>query len=128
MPQGVCQSDIRHGGDDFSPHKDASYRLVCCRLASYLCQEWRFRQNTASHPRVRLLPYRLGERGRGAEGKVLVAVAVELLSPKGFGRCRLQIIPNAETETLKAFIRKHIKPGSTILLTDGLTSNSKFEI
>ena len=64
---------------------------------------------------------RHGKRGRGAEGKVLVAVAVELLSPKGFGRCRLQIIPNAETETLKAFIQKHIKPGSTIY-TDGLTS------
>ena len=26
-----------------------------------------------------------GKRGRGAEGKTLVAVAVELLSPKGFG-------------------------------------------
>jgi transposase-like protein len=64
---------------------------------------------------------RHGKRGRGAGGKALVAVAVELLSPKGFGRCRLQIIPNAETETLKAFMQKHIKPGSTIY-TDGLTS------
>jgi transposase-like protein len=64
---------------------------------------------------------RHGKRGRGAGGKVLVAVAVELLSPKGFGRCRLQIIPNAETETLKAFMQKHINPGSTIY-TDGLTS------
>jgi transposase-like protein len=64
---------------------------------------------------------RHGKRGRGAEGKVLVAVAVELLTPKGFGRCRLQIIPNAETETLKAFIQKQIKPGSTIY-TDGLIS------
>ncbi|EQD32258.1 hypothetical protein B1A_04099 [mine drainage metagenome] len=64
---------------------------------------------------------RHGKRGRGAGGKVLVAVAVELLSPKGFGRCRLQIIPNAETETLKTFIQKHVKPGSTIY-TDGLTS------
>ncbi len=64
---------------------------------------------------------RHGKRGRGAEGKVLVAVAVELLSPKGFGRCRLQIIPNAETVTLKAFIQNQIKPGSTIY-TDGLIS------
>ena len=64
---------------------------------------------------------RHGKRGRGAEGKVLVAVAVELLSPKGFGRCRLQIIPNAETETLKVFIQTHIKAGSCIH-TDGLTS------
>ncbi|XXG30971.1 MAG: IS1595 family transposase [Ferrovum myxofaciens] len=64
---------------------------------------------------------RHGKRGRGAEGKVLVAIAVELLSPKGFGRCRLQIIPSAETETLKMFIQNHIKPGSTIY-TDGLPS------
>jgi transposase-like protein len=64
---------------------------------------------------------RHGKCGRGAEGKVLVAVAVELLSPKGFGRCRLQIIPNAESETLKVFVQKHIKPGSTIH-TDGLVS------
>ncbi len=64
---------------------------------------------------------RHGKRGRGAGSKVLVAVAVELLSPKGFGRCRLQIIPNAETDTLKAFIRQHIKPGSTVY-TDGLPS------
>ena len=64
---------------------------------------------------------RHGKRGRGAGGKVLVAVAVEWLFPKGFGRCRLQIIPNAETETLKAFIQKHIKTGSTIY-TDGLMS------
>lgn len=62
-----------------------------------------------------------GKRGRGAAGKVLVAVAVELLTPKGFGRCRLQIIPNAETNTLKTFMHKHIEPGSTIY-TDGLPS------
>ncbi len=36
-----------------------------------------------------------GKRGRGAAGKTLVAVAVEILSPMGFGRCRLRIIPNA---------------------------------
>lgn len=57
---------------------------------------------------------RHGKRGRSAGGKVLVAVAVELPSPKSFGRRRLQIIPNAEAETLKAFIWKYIKPGSTI--------------
>lgn len=62
-----------------------------------------------------------GKRGRGADGKVLVAVAVELLTPKGFGRCRLKIIPNAEASTLKTFIHKHIEPGSTIY-TDGLAS------
>ena len=51
-----------------------------------------------------------GKRGRGAAGKVLVAVAVEWLAPKGFGRCRLQVIPNAEAKTLKAFIQTHVEP------------------
>ncbi len=46
---------------------------------------------------------------------------MELLLPKGFWRCRLQIIPNADTETLKMFIQNHIKPGSTIY-TDVLPS------
>ena len=64
---------------------------------------------------------RQGKRGRGADGTVLVAVAVALLSPKGFGRCRLQIIPHAETETLTACIQKPSNPGSTIY-TDGLAS------
>ena len=64
---------------------------------------------------------RSGKRGRGAAGKILVAVAVEQELPKGFGRCRLQVIPNAESDTLRSFLLKHIEPGSTIL-TDGLAS------
>lgn len=59
-----------------------------------------------------------GKRGRGAEGKVLVAVAVELMKPKGFGRCRLSIIPNAQTASLQSFLCDNIKPGATIV-TDG---------
>lgn len=62
-----------------------------------------------------------GKRGRGAEGKVLVAVAVERIQPKGFGRCRLKVIPNAESPTLRSFLMDHVEPGSTIL-TDGLSS------
>jgi transposase-like protein len=61
---------------------------------------------------------RPGKRGRGAAGKVLVAVAVEQLQPKGFGRCRMYIIPNAEADTLRSFLVAHIEPGSKIL-TDG---------
>ena len=62
-----------------------------------------------------------GKRGRGADGKVLVAVAVERIDPKGFGRCRLQVIPNAEAKSLRPFLLTHIEPGSTIH-TDGLPS------
>ena len=62
-----------------------------------------------------------GKRGRGAVGKALVAVAVEQNQPKGFGRCRLQFISNAERKTLRTFLLDHIEPGS-LLLTDGLSS------
>lgn len=62
-----------------------------------------------------------GKRGRGAVGKVLVAVAVERNQPKGFGRCRLQFIPDAEGKTLRTFLLDNIEPGS-LLLTDGLRS------
>jgi transposase-like protein len=64
---------------------------------------------------------RPGKRGRGAAGKILVAVAVEQIQPKGFGRCRIQVIPNAEADTLRSFLLTHIEPGSKIL-TDGLAS------
>jgi len=64
---------------------------------------------------------RPGKRGRGAAGKVLVAVAVEQIQPKGFGRCRIQVIPNAEADTLRSFLLTHVEPGSKIL-TDGLAS------
>jgi len=63
---------------------------------------------------------RPGKRGRGAEGKTLVAVAVELLSPTGFGRCRLRVIPNAQAATLRLFLLDCVMPGS-VVVTDGLS-------
>jgi len=62
-----------------------------------------------------------GKRGRGAAGKALVAVAVELREPKGFGRCRLRVIPNAKAISLGPFLRDSIEPSSTVV-TDGLES------
>lgn len=62
-----------------------------------------------------------GKRGRGAAGKVPVVAAVELLSPKGFGRCRLRVIPNAEAPTLRSFLLDCVKPGS-VVVTDGWIS------
>jgi transposase-like protein len=62
-----------------------------------------------------------GKRGRGAAGKVLVGVAVERIRPDGFGRCRLKVIPNAESGTLRSFVAGHIEPGS-VLVSDGLSS------
>ena len=66
---------------------------------------------------------RPGKRGRGAAGKVLIAVAVEQIQPKGFGRCRIQVIPNAEADTLRTFLSGNVEPGSKVL-TDGLASYS----
>jgi transposase-like protein len=61
-----------------------------------------------------------GQRGRGAAGKVLVAVAVEKVQPTGFGRCRLKVLANAESETLRSFLLDHVAPAS-VLLTDGFS-------
>lgn len=58
---------------------------------------------------------RAGKRGRGAQGKALVAVAVELHEPRGFGRCRLQVIPDATAGSLASFLRDGVEPGATVV-------------
>lgn len=58
-----------------------------------------------------------GKRGRGAEGKSLVVIAIELMK-KGTGRVRLSIIPDASKKSLTKFIKENIEEGSTII-TDG---------
>jgi len=47
---------------------------------------------------------RPGKRGRRTTGKALVAVVVEEHEPKGFGRCRLRVIPNAKAVALDLFL------------------------
>jgi len=59
-----------------------------------------------------------GKRGRGAEGKVIVVIAVEVHSPKGFGRVRMRRVPNVAGTSLMPFICEMVEPGSEIL-TDG---------
>jgi transposase-like protein len=58
-----------------------------------------------------------GKRGRGAENKTLVVIAVEVL-PKGTGRVRLQLIPSAEGKYLLKFISDNVEKGATVI-TDG---------
>jgi transposase-like protein len=58
-----------------------------------------------------------GKRGRGAGNKSLVVIAVEVL-PKGTGRVRLQLIPNAEGKHLLKFIGENVDQGTTVI-TDG---------
>jgi transposase-like protein len=64
---------------------------------------------------------RAGKRGRGATNKTMVIVAVERRNPRGFGRCRLGVIPNAQSATLKTWLEANIEARS-VLVTDGLTS------
>jgi transposase-like protein/predicted RNA-binding Zn-ribbon protein involved in translation (DUF1610 family) len=66
-----------------------------------------------------------GKRGRGAEGKSIVAVAVEVKGRKT-GRVRLEKIPDASGRSLTSFIERNIEPSSTII-TDGLPSYSELE-
>jgi len=66
-----------------------------------------------------------GKRGRGAEGKSLIAVAVEVKGRKT-GRVRLEKIPDASGSSLKSFIKRNIEPTSTII-TDGWPSYSELE-
>lgn len=46
--------------------------------------------------------------------KVLVAIAVEMLQPKGFGRIRIKQIANGDCDHLMPFIMEAIQPGSLI--------------
>ena len=55
-----------------------------------------------------------GKRGRGALGKVLILVAVEDKEKSGFGRIRIEIIPDASAVTLRQAIKKMVELGSTI--------------
>lgn len=58
-----------------------------------------------------------GKRGRGAEGKSIVVIAVEVLE-KGTGRVRMAIVPDGSKQSLRKFITENIEPEST-LITDG---------
>jgi len=60
-----------------------------------------------------------GLRGGRARGKkVLVGIAVEVTEPRGFGRCRMQILTDASAATLRPFVSAHVQPGSKVI-TDG---------
>lgn len=66
---------------------------------------------------------REGKRGRGAEGKTLVAIAVET-DGKNMGRARLHRIESSTREELHGFIQSQVAPGA-LVHTDGLNSYGK---
>ena len=57
-----------------------------------------------------------GKRGRGAEGKALIAV--EDRGEKGIGRIRLQHIEDASGKSLEGFITNFIEPNSIVRTDD----------
>lgn len=57
-----------------------------------------------------------GGRQRGK--KVLVGVAVEVHEPKGLGRCRMLVVPDASAASLHPFVAANVEPGA-IVITDG---------
>lgn len=59
-----------------------------------------------------------GKRGRGSEGKEIVVIAVEVHSPKGFGRVRMRQIPDVSGSSLVPFVCDVAEKDSEIL-TDG---------
>jgi len=58
-----------------------------------------------------------GKRGRGAAGKVLVVVMVEVTEGK-IGRIRLSRVPDASAPSLEGAVKGSVEPGSTVH-TDG---------
>ncbi len=66
-----------------------------------------------------------GIRGRGADNKSLVVVAIEVL-PKGTGRVRLGIVKDVTGKNLLKFIKGNIEMGATII-TDGWTGYAQLQ-
>jgi transposase-like protein len=65
-----------------------------------------------------------GGRQRGK--KSLVGVAVEVREPKGMGRCRMTILPDASAASLHPFITANVEPGATVI-TDGWSGYAGIE-
>lgn len=71
---------------------------------------------------------RHGKRGRGAEGKIMVAGAVEVLDrnerKERVGRLRLEVVPDGSADSLVEFVLNNVQVGSAVR-TDGLLSYNK---
>lgn len=59
-----------------------------------------------------------GKRGRGAGGKEIVVIALEVHSPKGFGRVCMRRIPDVSGSSLVPFVCEVVEEDAEIL-TDG---------
>jgi len=55
-----------------------------------------------------------GVRGRGTNKKFIVGIAIEMLSPKGFGRVRLRRIRDVSGDSLVPFVCDAVEPGAVV--------------
>jgi transposase-like protein/predicted RNA-binding Zn-ribbon protein involved in translation (DUF1610 family) len=67
-----------------------------------------------------------GTRGRGAEGKTLVLVAVEGDVKRKLGRVRFRCVEAIDQQTINALVRDYIAEGTTVV-TDGLSAYDKLK-
>jgi transposase-like protein len=58
--------------------------------------------------------YRGGKRGRGAERKSIVVIALEIHEPVGYGRVRMKRVSDFSSRSLIPFVQSAAKPGSEI--------------
>ena len=56
-----------------------------------------------------------GVRGRLARKKAIVAIALEIKQPRGYGRVRLRRIPDASAASLVPFVREVVLPDAVVL-------------
>jgi len=59
-----------------------------------------------------------GVAGRETTSKSIVAIAVEIKNPNGFGRVRMQSVPDVSKDSLIGFVSGVVEPGTTVH-TDG---------
>lgn len=59
-----------------------------------------------------------GTVGRGAARKSIVAIALEIKHPKGYGRVRMRKVDSARATDLVPFVTANVAPGSNVI-TDG---------
>jgi transposase-like protein len=64
--------------------------------------------------------------GRAHGKKVLTGIAVEILEPKGFGRCRMRPLADASAASLHPFVTDFVEPGAKVI-TDGWQGYSGLE-
>jgi transposase-like protein len=63
---------------------------------------------------------REGARGRGAEGKTAVLVAVEGQARKKLGRVRFRCVESIDRKSVELFVGDYVEPGA-VVVTDGLS-------